>query len=64
MLYLDTSVLVAALTNEARTRQTQVWLGQQEPDDLVLIGWLPSFPQLFRSNCGPEESRPITVPMR
>jgi uncharacterized protein len=34
--YLDTSLLVAALTNEAKTRVIQDWLGDQEPDALAI----------------------------
>jgi predicted nucleic acid-binding protein len=40
MLYIDTSVLVAALTNESRTVEMQDWLAAQAPDDLVISDWV------------------------
>jgi predicted nucleic acid-binding protein len=39
MLYLDTSLLVAALTNEAETERMQHWLGQQREGDLAVSDW-------------------------
>ena len=38
--YLDTSVLVAALTDEVRTRDVQLWLSQQNPADLAISPWV------------------------
>jgi len=35
-LYLDTSLLVAALSNEAETGHMQAWRGDQEPDSLAI----------------------------
>jgi predicted nucleic acid-binding protein len=40
MLYLDTSLLVAALTNESETERMQRWLGQQQRDDLAISDWV------------------------
>ena len=40
MLYLDTSLLVAALTNETETERMQRWLGQQAEDDLAISDWV------------------------
>ncbi len=38
--YLDTSVLVAALTEEARTEDMQSWLSQQKPENLAISAWV------------------------
>jgi predicted nucleic acid-binding protein len=40
MLYLDTSLPVASLTNEAESRRMQEWLGDQDPNNLVVSDWV------------------------
>jgi predicted nucleic acid-binding protein len=40
MSYIDTSVLVAALTNEVETSRMQSWLGEQEPAELTISEWV------------------------
>lgn len=40
MAYLDTSLLVSALTHEPRTVEIQAWLAAQPVDELIISDWV------------------------
>jgi len=40
MYYLDTSLLVSALTTEAKTASVQSWLGEQSASELAISEWV------------------------
>jgi predicted nucleic acid-binding protein len=59
MFYLDTSVLVSALTNEADTALSQDWLAKQETSELTISDWtVTEFASAFVEKGSNRRARP------
>jgi len=55
--YLDTSLLVAALTNEAKSTAAQAWLAEQEVGEIAISEWVAT--ELFAALSAKLRSRQI-----
>jgi hypothetical protein len=65
MQYVDTSVLVAALTNQRDTAHMQSWLARQPGGNLVVSEWVAAeFSAALSIKLRTVRSKPGTGPMR
>jgi len=65
MLYLDTSLLVAALPTRPKTQRMQSWLGRQDVDELAISDWVATeFSSALSIKLRTGRLEPLTGPMR